>query len=233
MMITDIFFDLDRTLWDFETNSDLALRELFTQFRLEEKIANQNQFIEDYNRINEELWERYRKGLTTKEELRIKRFDEALKLHGIDDVEFARQYCEHYIDLCPRQTATFPNTHEVLAELKDSGKRLHIITNGFSEVQHRKMTHCGIIDFFDVVICSDQVGYNKPDVKIFQIALEQAKVKAPHTLMIGDHPEIDVLGANQVGMRGVLFDPLNHYQPHPSIERITHLSQLPNLIIGI
>ena len=90
-----------------------------------------------------------------------------------------------------------------------------------------------ILDYFDVIVCSDQVGFNKPDTAIFKIALEKANVTAPHTMMIGDHPEIDVLGANQVGMRGVLFDPLFHYQPHPAIERITSLNQLTRLVVGL
>jgi len=233
MVITDVFFDLDRTLWDFDTNSDLALRNLFSEFSLEKRITQKDQFISDYERINEELWDDYRKGLTTKEVMRVQRFHDALVLHGVDDVSLAEEYCYKYIDNCPKQTATFPGTHEMLEDLKKLGKKLHIITNGFSEVQYRKMTNCGIIDYFDVIVCSDQVGVSKPDPEIFNVALKQSNAKSAHSIMIGDHPEIDVLGANQVGMRGILFDPMNHYKPHPAMEKISELKEIPNLLLGL
>lgn len=233
MVITDVFFDLDRTLWDFDTNSDLALRDLFSEFSLDKRIEQKDQFISDYERINEELWDDYRKGLTTKEVMRVKRFHDALMLHGVNDVALAEEYCYKYIENCPKQTATFPDTHEMLEDLKKLGKRLHIITNGFSEVQYKKMTNCGIIDYFDVIVCSDQVGVSKPDPEIFNVALKQSNAKAAHSMMIGDHPEIDVLGANQVGIRGILFDPMNHYKPHPSMEKISGLKEIPNLLLGL
>jgi putative hydrolase of the HAD superfamily len=230
---TDVFFDLDRTLWDFETNSDFALRKLFDDLNLQQTIKNKNQFIHDYNEINERLWDEYRKGLTTREELRINRFHTSFLLHGLDNIELASKYCELYIQNCPEQTITFPGTHEMLNELKGMGKRLHIITNGFSEVQYRKMTNCGIIDYFDIIICSDLIGVNKPDPKIFQIALQKANARPETSIMIGDHPEIDVLGANQVGMRGILFDPHLHYAHHPDMEKINNLMSLIPIVVGL
>lgn len=233
MVITDVFFDLDRTLWDFDTNSNRALKTIFKQLNLDRVIEDSTVFIEDYIRINEKLWDDYRKGLTTKEILRVQRFHEALKNHGVEDMDLATHYCELYIDFCPQLTTTFPGTHETLKELKELGKRLHIITNGFSEVQYKKLKNCGIIDFFDVIICSDEVGVNKPEPEIFKIALRDAQTKSRSSAMIGDHPQIDVLGANQVGMRGILFDPHVHYSHNPAMEKITALNEIPNLLLGL
>jgi putative hydrolase of the HAD superfamily len=233
MVVKDVFFDLDRTLWDFETNSLLALSQLFTEFGLNQKIEQSSQFIEDYKRINEYHWDLYRKGLTTKEKLRIDRFYEALLLHGVDDVKLAADYCEAYIQRCPELTHTFPGTHDTLEELRKMGYQMHIITNGFSEVQYRKMENCGILSYFDVIVCSDQVGVNKPEPEIFRIAIQQAKAQAAQSVMIGDHPEIDVLGANAAGMRGILFDPEHQYPHHNSIEKIQRLEELPLRLLGV
>lgn len=232
-MVTDIFFDLDRTLWDFDTNSDTALRVVFEELGLDTAIESRDNFVKDYIRINEEMWDLYRQGKISKESLRVKRFDDALKLHGVDNQKLATEYCDRYIDFCPELTATFPGTHDMLEELKELGKKLHIITNGFSEVQYRKLSNCGLENFFDVIICSDQIGVNKPDPEIFRVAMKKSGAAAAASMMIGDHPEIDVLGANQVGIRGVLFDPNEHYQPHPSMERIKHLGELPSLVLGV
>lgn len=233
MVITDVFFDLDRTLWDFDTNSHLALSQLFTEFGLQREIEHSTHFIDDYNRINEYHWDLYRKGLTTKAKLRIDRFYEALKLHGVDDLKLAAEYCEAYIQRCPELTHTFPGTHDTLHELRKMGYRMHIITNGFSEVQYRKMENCGILPYFDVIICSDEVGVNKPEPEIFYTAITQAKALPFQSVMIGDHPEIDVLGANAAGMRGILFDPEHHYAQHNAIERIHRLDELPLRLVGV
>lgn len=230
MIINHVFFDLDRTLWDFDQNSHEALSQIFDRLNLGNEIPNKRAFISDYKRINEQMWAEYRQGLLPKEELRIGRFLRALNKYGIDDAHIAETYSESYIALCPHLTLLFPNTIETLDELKSRGKKLHIITNGFSEVQHLKLKKSNLESYFDVVICSDAVGINKPDPRIFHEAIKQAGADASTSAMIGDHLETDVLGANQVGMQGILFDPKGEYKNVRSVHKIEQLSQLPNII---
>ncbi len=230
MIIDHIFFDLDRTLWDFDQNSHEALSQIFEHLELGNVIANKRAFISDYKRINEQMWSEYRKGQLAKEELRVGRFLRALNKYGIEDFNLAESYSTAYIALCPHLTLLFPNTIETLEDLKSRGKKLHIITNGFSEVQHVKLQKSGLIDFFDVVICSDTIGVNKPEPKIFLEAIAQAGADARTSAMIGDHLETDVLGANQVGMQGILFDPKNEYKNLRSVKRIEQLQELSELI---
>ncbi len=230
MIIDHIFFDLDRTLWDFDQNSHEALSQIFERLELGNVIANKRAFISDYKRINEQMWSEYRKGQLAKEDLRVGRFLRALNKYGIDDFKIAECYSTAYIALCPHLTLLFPNTIETLEDLKSRGKKLHIITNGFSEVQHVKLQKSGLIDFFDVVICSDTIGVNKPEPKIFLEAIAQAGADARTSAMIGDHLETDVLGANQVGMQGILFDPKNEYKNLRSVTRIEQLQELSELI---
>lgn len=230
MIIDHVFFDLDRTLWDFDQNSHEALSQIFDRLDLAKEIQNKRAFISDYKRINEQMWAEYRQGVLPKDELRVGRFSRALSKYGIDDYKIAETYSESYIALCPHLTLLFPNTIETLEALKGRGKKLHIITNGFSEVQHLKLQKSNLTSYFDVIICSDAIGISKPDPKIFLEALKQAGAHASTSAMIGDHLETDVLGANQVGMQGILFDPKGEYKNVRSVHKIEQLSQLPNII---
>jgi putative hydrolase of the HAD superfamily len=230
MIIDHVFFDLDRTLWDFDQNSHEALSQIFDRLDLAKEIQNKRAFISDYKRINEQMWAEYRQGVLPKEELRVGRFSRALSKYGIDDYKIAETYSESYMALCPHLTLLFPNTIETLEALKGRGKKLHIITNGFSEVQHLKLQKSNLTSYFDVIICSDAIGISKPDPKIFHEALKQAGAQASTSAMIGDHLETDVLGANQVGMQGILFDPKGEYKNVSSVHKIEQLSQLPNII---
>ena len=138
-MIKHIFFDLDRTLWDFEKNSHTTLLQLIKDFKLIEKgIDNPDNFIKKYKLHNEKLWELYREDKIKKEELRGKRFQLALAEYDIDDSELAEQFGLAYVQQSPLKTTLFPYTHEVLLYLKKKYS-LHIITNGFEEVQHIKL----------------------------------------------------------------------------------------------
>lgn len=202
-----IFFDLDRTLWDFEANSKQALQHIFVANNLGEHIKHFEHFHHSYLRINSDLWQKYGKKKITKEELRDSRFSKTLEHHEIYNPELALKISDAYIEMSPKQTRLFPNTLETLEELKARGYQMHIITNGFEEVQYIKLKESKLQPFFNVVVCSEQVGHNKPDRRIFEHAMNLAGAKASESLMVGDDLEVDILGANQVGMDAILFDP--------------------------
>lgn len=206
-MIKHIFFDLDRTLWDFERNSNTTLLQLISHFNLTEKgIDNADNFIKKYKIHNERLWDLYREDKITKEKLRSKRFRMTLIEYGIDDEDLAEQFGLAYIKQSPLQTNLFPFTHKVLSYLRTK-YRLHIITNGFEEVQHIKLEAADLKQYFDVVATSEEVGVKKPNPKIFEFSLEQANAKAGQSIMIGDDLLVDVLGAEEAGMQGIYFNP--------------------------
>lgn len=230
---THLFFDLDRTLWDFETNSKVALQQLYENYALGNYIEHFNHFHHTYVRINADLWRKYGKGKISKTELRDSRFSETLKHHGIHAREMADKISNDYIAISPKQTVLFPNTIETLTELKKMGYAMHIITNGFEEVQYTKLTMSKIRDFFDVIICSETIGLNKPNPAVFWHAMEKAASKPEESVMIGDDREVDILGANQVGMHSVLFDPENQHRIFRGQPKITDLSQLPRVLTGL
>lgn len=202
-----LFFDLDRTLWDFESNSHETLEELFYEFELAGLLqTNSADFIENYKRINEELWARYRLGELTQSELRKTRWNAAFAHFSYENEELGLQMGKAYIDRCPRKTRVFPGTYEILTALR-SRYSMHIITNGFKEVQFIKLTEANLIDYFDVVVTSDDVGVQKPNAKVFLHALELASARADESVMIGDDLAVDCHGAIAVGMKAVWFNP--------------------------
>jgi putative hydrolase of the HAD superfamily len=229
--IEHVFFDLDRTLWDFETNSEATLKELFAEFSLTEKLGvSDDTFIKEYKRINEIFWEDYRNGVINKEELRYARFETAMKFFGHSDRKMASEIGELYIWRSPRKTALVDGSIEVLEYLKPK-YRLHIITNGFEEVQHIKMTSSGLDPYFEHQITSESAGAKKPSPLIFQHALDLAGALPENSIMIGDHLEADVQGAMDAGWRAaVLFDPALPRNTEAGFIHIHHLSELKELL---
>jgi len=206
-MIKHIFFDLDRTLWDFEANSHETLLELCSYHNLADKgIEDYEAFIKSYKAHNETLWDLYRVDKISQKGLRRERFERALVDYNIEDAELAARIGEDYVAICPKKNKLFPHTIDVLKYLSKKYK-LHIITNGFHEVQHIKLQHAGLTSYFDKIITSEQVGVKKPNPKIFKYALQEANASAEESIMIGDDLEVDVLGAEQMGIQGIYFNP--------------------------
>lgn len=201
-----IFFDLDKTLWDFDKNSLETFTEIFNKYKLKEKsIPSLQEFIDKYTVHNIHLWDLYRNGDIEKKVLSVKRFENTLNDFGINDQELAKELASDYIYLSPLKTNLFPHTHETLEYLRNKYK-LHIITNGFEEVQHRKIKAAGLGQYFDQIITSEEAAYKKPDQRIFEYALGKANAKSSESLMIGDDMEIDITGARNSGLDQVFVN---------------------------
>lgn len=229
MYITDIFFDLDRTLWDFDLNAENTLVELCKTYDLLELGIKTNEFIKSYTLHNERLWSLYRENKIKKEDLRSERFNLTLNDFSVSNKELAIKLGEDYVNKCPLQTKLFPNTFEILNYLKNKYK-LHIITNGFEEVQNIKLKTSKLISFFDKIITSEKVNAKKPDPKIFKYALEQINVEAENTIMIGDDLPVDIIGAKNVGMHQIYFNPKNEKHSHEVDYEIKNLIEIKEIL---
>lgn len=221
-----LFFDLDRTLWDFDKNSAIALQQIYNNEDLEAQIGGFSNFEKQYVYQNAHLWKLYAKGKIKKEELRNERFRATLNYFKITDEVLVRRLSDAYVYVSPRQTALFPKAIETLQALKQMNFKLHIITNGFEEVQFVKLDNCGLRTFFDVIVCSDVVGTNKPNPAIFKYALNKAGAQPKKAVMIGDDYHVDIAGALRVGMHAVWFDPSSKNQFNYE-NSITTLEVLP------
>jgi len=203
MNIEHIFFDLDHTLWDFETNSAKTFDFIFDQSNIDVEL---NDFLSIYVPINLKYWKLYREDKISKPDLRYGRLKEAFDglEYSISD-EMIHHLSKIYIDNLSNHNTLFEGAIEVLNYLL-SKYQLHIITNGFEEVQMQKLKKSEIRHFFDKVITSESVGVKKPNPIIFNHALKVANAAPKKSVMIGDNLEADILGAQQIGMQAILFN---------------------------
>ena len=198
--IQHVFFDLDHTLWDFEKNSDLTFQKIF---KMNDLSVDLHSFLEVYRPLNFKFWKLYREEKVTKSELRygrLKNTFDAIDFPISDTLIYliADQYIEHLADF----NHLFDGAIEILDYLNQK-YTLHIITNGFEEIQTKKMINSKIYHYFEKVITSESVGVKKPNPKVFKHALEIANVNIDQAIMIGDSIEADINGALGVGMKAI------------------------------
>lgn len=224
--ISDLFFDLDHTLWDFEKNSAMAFETVFRQHQIELALSD---FHLHYSAINTAYWKLYREEKVTQQQLRYGRLKDTFDLlnYVISD-DLIHQISVDYIAVLPDNNYLFDGTIAILDYLKPK-YNLHIITNGFEEVQNHKLKNSGIQPYFQTITNSENAGAKKPNPIIFDCALQVANVDKTHSLMIGDCLEADVQGALSFGMDAIFFNPLRQEAPS-TIKQISHLLELKNYL---
>jgi putative hydrolase of the HAD superfamily len=207
MPFKTIFFDLDHTLWDFDTNSTNTLLEIVEKYELiSHGLPSTIEFISCYQSINEKMWEEYRLGLVDRTTLRNTRFHKALLAFGIDNYDLSLQLGDYYVKESPLKKNLFPHALETLTYLKKKYE-LHIITNGFNEVQFIKLENSLLAPFFTHIITSEAANSKKPESEIFDYALKLAQAKVEDCVMIGDSLAQDIAGARNFGMKQIFFNP--------------------------
>ena len=220
--IEHIFFDLDHTLWDFDRNSALAFKKVFE----EQKIGlNIDEFLQVYIPINFKYWELYRNDSVTKEALRYGRLKDSF-----DNLKFEIQdvvinsIADNYITYLPDNNHLLEGSIEILEYLRRNYK-LHIITNGFEEVQHKKMHNSAIYKYFETITTSEEAGVKKPNPLIFEKAIEKSGAKKSNSVMIGDNLDADIIGAHQFGLYTIYLDSegQSSQNQYPQIQKLKEL----------
>ena len=231
MTYQHLFFDLDHTLWDFETNSKETLHELFVLHRLHETLTpNFQLFYETYAFHNKRLWHRYNHGFIRQDELKWKRMWHTLLEFKVGDEHFSKQLSQEYLEILPAKKALFPNTGEILQYLTNKNYKLHLITNGFEKVQWRKLENANIDKYFSNVITSETACSLKPHKEIFDFAINKAGCCYTEAIMLGDNLDADILGAMNAGMDTVF---VNHIKEETTLKPthiIYHLMELQDIL---
>ena len=224
--IKHVFFDLDHTLWDFDRNSALAFKRVFHNHDISLSIT---EFVQVYEPINFGYWKMYREERITKQELRRGRFREAFSAFGMQfDTQQIDMLAFSYIEELPKDNHLFDGTIDLLEYL--SGRyTLHIITNGFEEVQHLKLRNSRIDHFFETVTTSEEAGVKKPHPAIFELAMEKAGALATESVMVGDTFEADIEGAHRKGMQTIFYNHRGEDCPGTFLQ-VSHLYDLKSIL---
>lgn len=208
MKYKDLFIDFDDTLYDTHGNAVIALSETFECFHLDRYFEEPQVFYDAYWTANIDLWTQYAKGEITRDFLIVERFRRPLSVgKGIVlTKELCLEISDRFLDFCASKPGVIDGAHEVMGYLKQKGYRMHMCSNGFHEVQYKKLDACGLRDYFDTIILSEDAGVNKPAKAYFDYALKVSGASRETTLMIGDNLQSDILGALNAGLDAMLFN---------------------------
>ena len=223
-----IYFDLDRTIWDFEGNSYQTIRDLVEKFNL--NPIDPDDFHRVYTYFNEQHWAMFREGKINKEKLRLERFIKTLEEFKIYDNQLAEKIALEYIKIGPTKTGLIPHAKEILEELSHK-YALYVITNGFIEIQTDKLRNSGISSYFKRVFTSEHARSSKPDHGIFEYALTAVNARKKESLMIGDDLELDIIGAKTFGIDQVYYNPLQLKQSVHATYEIMSLLELKQILL--
>jgi len=220
-----IFLDLDDTIWDFHANAKSSLAEIYDNRNFDKHFDNFEQYFEIYAKRNLELWDQYGKGEISKEALSLERFLHPLRQVGAGDEALALIMGKEYLEMLPTRTALVPHALELLDYLAPKYP-LTIVSNGFIEVQYRKLKTCGLEHYFSYVVLSEEAGALKPDKRIFEHALLLNKATASETIMIGDSYEADIVGAQNAGIDQIYFRYAKKQSNQPATFTVDSLQEI-------
>ncbi|WP_378186766.1 YjjG family noncanonical pyrimidine nucleotidase [Aquimarina sp. W85] len=224
--IVHVFFDLDHTLWDFDKNSALAFKIIFQNLDIDVSLES---FLQVYQPINMHYWKLFREEEISKEALRRGRLvDTFAQLNLSYPLSIIDALADHYIKALPLSNHLISGAEDTLIYLSKK-YNLHIITNGFKEVQEQKLKASGIAHYFKTVTNSDEVGVKKPNRIIFDTALRSARAQFDNSIMIGDNYEADILGAQNIGLQAICFNYHNQKIP-TNIIQITDLKEIIKIL---
>lgn len=228
----DLFIDFDDTLYDTHGNAVIALHELFDTLQLGKWFPDANVFYDEYWKANIDLWTRYSKGEISRDHLIVERFRRPLSFgQGLEPTaDYCLKVSDIFLDYCSSKPGLVDGAQELVEYLKLCGYRMHMCSNGFHEVQYKKLRACGLTEYFDTVILSEDAGYNKPAPQFFDYALQKSGADRNSTLMIGDNFQTDILGAKRSGIAVAYF---NRFPEYPAAEQVDYEVTSLRMLIGI
>lgn len=231
MAYKDLFVDFDDTIYDTHGNAEISLAELFDDFGLQRYFGSLEEFTDPYWKTNRELWAQYSKGDITRDYLIVERFRRPLSCgNGLNpDVEYCLKMSDRFLDLCSVKPGLVEGARELLEYLRPK-YRMHLCSNGFHEVQYKKLNASDTMKYFDTIILSEDAGVNKPQKGFFDYAFRMSGADAAHTLMIGDNLTTDILGAMAAGLDALYFNPENKPDEEQVKYRVSRLTDIMKIL---
>lgn len=244
---TDLFIDFDDTLYDTHGNAKIALSEIYAFFHLDRLFHCEEEFTIPYWEANVILWSQYSAGEIDRPYLIVERFRRPLSHGTVKTIqtdgsvletpfkpteEFCLQISDKFLELCSVKPGVIPGAHELMRYLKEKGYRTHLCSNGFHEVQYKKLHASQLFEFFDTIILSEDAGANKPSAEYFQYAFQMSGAKPETTLMIGDNFVTDIQGAQRAGLDVIFFNahPQDFTAPTPVNYEVNTLLEIKDIL---
>lgn len=229
MKYKHLLFDLDHTLWDYDTNAKETLADLYSLYQLDKhELFEVSEFIDTFFQVNNELWTAYNHDRIKKGYIRENRFKQIFERLRLPLRHYPLGIDDNYLHSCPQKTHKIPFADEILTYLQPQYE-LHILTNGFNDVQSVKLERSGLNKYFREVITSESAEAKKPSAKIFEHTMNQIDASIDETLMIGDNLNTDIKGARDFGIDQVYFNPENN-QDYEATFSINSLLDLKNVL---
>ena len=226
----NLFIDLDDTIYDFSAASRESFHETYDLLHYERYFDSFEQYMQIYEPYNLELWRIYGEGKITKAELNRRRYLHPLETVGVNDPQLAETFCHEALGRIPTKNKLVDGAMELLEYLKPK-YRMHILSNGFKELQSHKMRTSGILHYFDSLILSEDIGINKPRRELFEYALQKSGSQVSDSIMIGDMFDTDIAGAAGIGMEQIYYNPKEKKgHPFTPTYEVNHLLQIKEIL---
>ena len=226
-----ILFDLDHTLWDFDKNSTETLHELYDKYEFKnyEKFTH-DMFVDKFMEVNTYLWHLYDSNKIDRIYLRKERFKLVLTALGVEEQHVPPEIGEVYLSICPTKPHVVTYAYEILEYLKDKGYGMHVVTNGFQDVQDIKLISSNLKDYFDHIITSETAGHKKPNPDFFEYTLNLIGSPREECIMVGDNPDTDIKGALNFDLDVIFFNPRLRPHDFKVTYEITALEEIKNIL---
>lgn len=229
MLPKAIFFDLDDTIISYDGASELAWQRVCDSFTITQNCCfNSEALLNSVKQVKEWYWgdpERHRIGRMDIIKARRDIVKMALDNLGYLDEESAIEMANEYSKLQNELISLFPNSIETLNMLKENGIRMALITNGSKAKQWEKINRFCLSNYFEMCFIEEEIGFGKPDVRVFQVALSKMELNAEDTWMVGDNLIWDIEAPQKLGIYSIWNDYRKEGLPKDSIiipDRIIH-----------
>ena len=214
-----ILFDLDDTIISFDSHTKQTWEKICKDFTEKYNLFPYKKLFNSINEIASWYWsdeERHRIGRLNPKQTRRNIVISALEKLNCNDIKFGMEIADNYSDLHEKMITLFPNALETIQKFSKMGIKLGLLTNGNSKMQNAKINKFNLASYFEICLVEEELGFGKPDKRVFKIALEKLNVKSKDAWMVGDNLIWDIQGAQASGIFAIWNDFANKGLPENS-----------------